>query len=64
MSFDSISKNGLGDPSIFSSGISIALITTVSGMIVAIPHFIAYNYFAVSLDKFENAIESEVLSKL
>ncbi len=30
-SFDSITKSGLGDPSIFSSGISVALITTIAG---------------------------------
>jgi biopolymer transport protein ExbB len=63
-SFDSISKLGLGDPSIFSAGISIALITTVAGMIVAIPHFIAYNYFAGILEKIENNLESQVLKRL
>ena len=63
-SFDSISKLGLGDPSIFSAGISIALITTVAGMIVAIPHFVAYNYFTGILDKIENNIESQVLKRL
>lgn len=63
-SFDSISKLGLGDPSIFSAGISIALITTVAGMIVAIPHFIAYNYFAGILDKIENNLEAQVLQRL
>ena len=31
-SFDSITKSGLGDPSIFSSGISVALITTIAGL--------------------------------
>ncbi len=63
-SFDSISHSGLGDPSIFSAGISVALITTVAGMIVAIPHFIAYNYFVGSLDKIENNIEAKVLKQL
>jgi len=43
--FDAIAKQGLGDPSIFSGGISIALITTVAGLIVAIPHYVGYNYF-------------------
>ena len=63
-SFDSISKLGLGNPSVFSSGISIALITTVAGMIVAIPHYIAYNYFVGVLDHAENGVEAEVLKKL
>ena len=63
-SFDSIAKLGLGDPSIFSAGISMALITTVAGMIVAIPHFIAYNYFATILERIENNLESKVLERL
>ena len=63
-SFDDITKQGLNDPSIFSSGISIALITTVAGLIVAIPHFVAYNYFVGILDKVENYVESEVLKRL
>ncbi len=63
-SFDSISKLGLGDPSIFSTGISIALITTVAGLIVAIPHYIGYNYLISTLDNFEHAIEEEVIQQL
>jgi len=60
-SFDSISHMGLGDPTIFSSGISIALITTVAGLIVAIPHYIGYNYFMGILDKIEIKLEKSVL---
>ena len=63
-SFDSIAKSGLGDPNIFSNGISIALITTVAGLIVAIPHYIAYNYFVGYLDNLEHNIEERVISKL
>ena len=63
-SFDSISHLGLGDPTVFSSGISIALITTVAGLIVAIPHYIGYNYFIGSLDKFEIKLEKVVLNKI
>lgn len=63
-SFDSIAKSGLGDPSIFSNGISIALITTVAGLIVAIPHYIGYNYFASYLDSLEHNIEQSVIAKL
>ena len=63
-SFDAISKQGLGDPSVFSSGISIALITTVAGLIVSIPHYIAYNYFISSLNKLEHSIEESVINKL
>lgn len=63
-SFDSISKSGLGDPSIFSNGISIALITTVAGLIVAIPHYIGYNYFVGYLDNLEHNLEERVIAKL
>ena len=63
-SFDSISKSGLGDPSIFSNGISIALITTVAGLIVAIPHYIGYNYFVGYLDNLEHNLEERVIEKL
>lgn len=62
--FDAIAKQGLGDPSIFSGGISIALITTVAGLIVAIPHYIGYNYFIGLLDTIELKLEKEVLEKL
>jgi len=63
-SFDSISHLGLGDPTVFSSGISIALITTVAGLIVAIPHYIGYNYFIGSLDKIEIKLEKVILDKI
>jgi len=63
-SFDSISHLGLGDPTVFSSGISIALITTVAGLIVAIPHYIGYNYFIGSLDKVEIKLEKVNLDKI
>lgn len=63
-SFDSITKSGLGDPSIFSNGISIALITTVAGLIVAIPHYVGYNYIVGILDDIELKIQKEVLRKI
>ena len=52
-SFDAISTSGLGDPAIFSGGISVALITTVTGLIVSIPHYIGYNYITGMLDGYE-----------
>ncbi len=62
--FDAISKHGLGDPAIFSYGISVALITTVAGLIVAIPHYIGYNYFIGVLDNIEIKLTRKVLEKL
>jgi biopolymer transport protein ExbB len=62
--FDAISKSGLGDPSVFSHGISIALITTIAGLIVAIPHYICYNYFIGILDTAELKLNEKVLEQL
>ncbi len=62
--FDVISKNGLSDPSLFAGGISMALITTVGGLIVAIPHFIGHNYLVRALDKLEVRLENLVISKV
>lgn len=63
-SFDVISKLGLDDPMNFSAGISLALITTIVGLIVSIPHYIFYNYFIGTLDNMEITLKSEVLSQL
>ena len=52
-SFEAITKSGLGDPTIFSNGIAVALITTIAGLIVAIPHHIAYNHFISMIDEIE-----------
>ncbi|MEA1955495.1 MAG: MotA/TolQ/ExbB proton channel family protein [Campylobacterota bacterium] len=51
--FEGISQNGLGDPSYFAEGISMAMITTIAGLIVAIPHYIGYNYLVSMMDKLE-----------
>jgi len=58
-SFEAITSNGMGDPTIFSHGISVALITTMAGLIVAIPHHLCYNYFIHVLDELELKIKKE-----
>lgn len=60
--FEVITQKGLGDPTIFSGGISIALITTITGLIVAIPHHIAYNHFISIIDTIELKAKKEILS--
>ena len=62
--FDAIAKQGLKDPSVFSGGSSVALITTVAGLVVAIPHYIGYNYFIALLDSIELKLQKEVLENL
>lgn len=64
MSFGQMAKGGLGDPSSFANGISLALITTVGGLIVAIPHYIGHNYLIGSLDELEAHLEKKLLSKV
>jgi len=61
LAFDAISKSGMNDPSAFAGGISMALITTVAGLIVAIPHYIGYNYLIGMLDSLESTVTSEIL---
>lgn len=59
--FEEITSKGLGDPTIFSGGISIALITTIAGLIVAIPHHIAYNHFISMIDAIELKAKKELI---
>ncbi|MEA1891653.1 MAG: MotA/TolQ/ExbB proton channel family protein [Campylobacterota bacterium] len=58
--FQGISQNGLGDPSYFADGISMAMITTIAGLIVAIPHYVGYNYLVSMMDKLELAYTQEL----
>lgn len=44
--FTAIAEHGLGEPGVVAAGIGEALITTASGLIVAIPCFIAYGALA------------------
>lgn len=59
-SFETISKIGLGDPSSFASGISLALITTVMGLCIAIPHYVGYNYLVRNIDHLESVVLKEL----
>ncbi|MDX3960268.1 MotA/TolQ/ExbB proton channel family protein [Aliarcobacter skirrowii] len=62
-SFEDITQKGLGDPIIFSGGIAIALITTIAGIIVSIPHQIAYNHFISLVDKIEIKAKKELIKE-
>ncbi len=44
--FESIARAGTGDPQVVASGISVALLTTAGGLIIAIPSLIFYKYLA------------------
>lgn len=62
--FEAISQQGMDDPSVFASGISLALITTVGGLVVAIPHYIGYNYLIGMLDKLEAKLGREMSHRI
>jgi biopolymer transport protein ExbB len=64
IAFKVMSQTGLNNPASFAQGISMALITTVGGLIVAIPHYIGHNYLLGMLDRLEADIEKRVLTKL
>jgi biopolymer transport protein ExbB len=64
ISFKEISKSGLDDPSVFASGISMALITTVVGLVVAIPHYLGYNFLIGILNRLEASLNKEVGDRL
>ena len=49
--FESIAASGTGDPRVVAGGISEALITTATGLIVAIPAIIFYRYLGSKADK-------------
>lgn len=58
--FQVISAKGLNDPGQFAEGISYALITTIVGLIVAIPHYVAHNYLSGELDSLEFKMEKQI----
>lgn len=62
--FKAVSVSGLDDPSLFAGGISMALLTTVGGLIVAIPHNIGYNYIIKIIDCIEVHLEAELLPQV
>ncbi|MDD0851958.1 MotA/TolQ/ExbB proton channel family protein [Halobacteriovorax sp. GB3] len=64
IAFRVMSQTGLNNPSSFAQGISMALITTVGGMIVAIPHYIGHNYLIGMLDNLETTLEKKIIKKV
>ena len=62
--FKVIADAGLSNPSLFAGGIAMALLTTVGGLIVAIPHFVGYNYLVSALDDYEIQLEKRLVKDL
>ena len=64
IAFRVMSETGLSNPASFAQGISMALITTVGGMVVAIPNFIGHSYLLGMLDKIEAQLERAIVGKI
>jgi len=56
-SFDEIAKGGKGDPAIVAGGISIALLTTAAGLIVAIPAVLSFSFLKRKMEKIVAKLE-------
>ncbi len=59
--FASIGQHGPGDPSLLAGGIAEALITTASGLIVAIPSLVFYRYFERLVDEYVVIMQAEAI---
>ncbi len=57
-SFDVLAKVGLGDPGAVAAGISEALITTATGLIIAIPVQFAHNFFTARISSIVRDMET------
>lgn len=57
--FQVITKMGVGQTSAFAGGIAKALITTVVGLIIAIPSLISYRYFSKKVENLVLVMEKE-----
>ncbi len=57
VAFESIAAAGTGDPKVVADGISQALVTTASGLIVAIPTIVAYGYLARRAELYLDQVE-------
>jgi len=62
--FAAIVSHGVGDPSVLAGGISQALITTASGLTVAIPSLMFYRYFTGRIDGLVIKMEDEAVKMI
>jgi biopolymer transport protein ExbB/TolQ len=56
--FSNISAEGMGGPSVIAGGISEALVATATGLLVAIPALMFYNYFSKMISNLALELES------
>jgi biopolymer transport protein ExbB len=55
--FSAISREGIGNPQVLSSGISEALVTTVAGLCVAIPALAMHSWLSRRVDDFATEMQ-------
>jgi len=60
--FESIATSGTGDPRVVASGISEALITTATGLIIAVPATVFYRYLVQKAESSRSSIEIYAVS--
>lgn len=60
--FDKLATSKQVDPSVVAGGISEALITTASGLMIAVPTLVFYNWFSAIISRF--VLEMETASNL
>jgi len=60
--FESIAASGTGDPKVVAGGISEALITTATGLLIAIPSIIFYRYLGHKADSSRSSVEVYAIS--
>ena len=56
--FSDIATQGMGGPSVIAAGISEALVSTATGLLVAIPALMFYNYFSKAISNMALELES------
>ncbi|GIW42375.1 MAG: hypothetical protein KatS3mg076_2952 [Candidatus Binatia bacterium] len=49
--FQAVAASGLGDPAVFAEGVSLALTTTIAGLLVAAPTIAAYQYLTAASER-------------
>lgn len=59
--FAQITTHGVGNPGVLANGISQALVTTATGLSIAIVSLIFYRYFRRRVDSYVVAIEKEAI---
>jgi len=57
--FSDIATQGMGGPSVIAAGISEALVSTATGLLVAIPALMFYNYFSKAIANMALELESQ-----